>query len=153
LNPSSPASVASPRPELQLRCRRTDKLGIDGKLDPRKASEADIRGQAVFFGKGQCATCHVPPYYADDTMHNLKLERFFKAQLINGRMTSGDGPIKTFSSSVSGMRRSACAAKRLLSRLAADSLRRETLTTTSVERSAPHSIQEKKDLVTFLKAL
>ncbi len=29
-------------------------------------------------------------------MHNLQVERFFKPQLINGRMASADGPIKTF---------------------------------------------------------
>ena len=29
-------------------------------------------------------------------MHNLRAERFFKPQTINGRVTSGDGPIKTF---------------------------------------------------------
>ena len=29
-------------------------------------------------------------------MHNLKVERFFKAQMINGRKASADGPIKTF---------------------------------------------------------
>jgi cytochrome c peroxidase len=72
------------------------KLGIDGKLDPKKASEAEMRGQALFFGKGQCATCHQPPYYTDNTMHNLQVERFFKPRMINGRMASADGPIKTF---------------------------------------------------------
>jgi cytochrome c peroxidase len=29
-------------------------------------------------------------------MHNLKAERFFKPQMVNGRMASADGPIKTF---------------------------------------------------------
>jgi cytochrome c peroxidase len=29
-------------------------------------------------------------------MHNLKTERFYKPRLINGRMASADGPIKTF---------------------------------------------------------
>ena len=29
-------------------------------------------------------------------MHNLQAERFFKPQMINGRMASADGPIKTF---------------------------------------------------------
>jgi cytochrome c peroxidase len=72
------------------------KLGWDGKLDPGKASEAEKRGQQVFFGKGQCAVCHQPPYYTDNTMHNLRTERFFTPRLINGRMASADGPIKTF---------------------------------------------------------
>ena len=72
------------------------KLGIDGKLDMRKASEAEKRGQAVFFGKGQCSTCHIPPYYTDNSMHNLKVERFFKPRTINGRFANQDGPIKTF---------------------------------------------------------
>lgn len=29
-------------------------------------------------------------------MHNLKAERFYAPQMINGRMASADGPIKTF---------------------------------------------------------
>jgi cytochrome c peroxidase len=29
-------------------------------------------------------------------MHNMKTERFFKPRMINGRMASADGPIKTF---------------------------------------------------------
>jgi len=29
-------------------------------------------------------------------MHNLRAERFFKPKMINGRMASADGPIKTF---------------------------------------------------------
>jgi len=72
------------------------RLGIDGKLDPRKASEAELRGQALFLGKAQCATCHEPPYYTDNSMHNLQLERFYKPRMINGEMASADGPIKTF---------------------------------------------------------
>jgi cytochrome c peroxidase len=72
------------------------KLGIDGRLDARKASPAETRGQALFFGKAQCSTCHQPPYYTDNTMHNLRTERFFKPRMINGRMAAQDGPIKTF---------------------------------------------------------
>ncbi|QLH39669.1 MAG: cytochrome B6 [Defluviicoccus sp.] len=72
------------------------KLDIFGRLDPAKASESEMRGEEVFFGKGRCATCHAPPYYTDNLMHNLQTERFFKPQMINGRMASADGPIKTF---------------------------------------------------------
>jgi cytochrome c peroxidase len=38
----------------------------------------------------------MPPDYTDNTMHNLKLERFFTPRVINGMMAVGDGPIKTF---------------------------------------------------------
>ena len=72
------------------------KLDVFGKLDPAKASAAELRGQTVFFGKGKCATCHTPPYYTDNLMHNLQVERFFKETMINGRKASADGPIKTF---------------------------------------------------------
>ncbi len=72
------------------------KLGIDGKIDPRKGTPSEMRGQALFFGKANCASCHVPPYYTDNLMHNLKTERFYKPRMINGRMASADGPIKTF---------------------------------------------------------
>jgi cytochrome c peroxidase len=72
------------------------KLTVLGKLDPKTATEAELRGQDLFFGKAQCATCHVPPYYTDNLMHNLRTERFYKPQLINGMRAVGDGPIKTF---------------------------------------------------------
>ena len=72
------------------------KLGIDGKLDEEKASESEIRGQKLFFGKGNCGSCHPAPYYTDNLMHNMKTERFYKARMINGMMASADGPIKTF---------------------------------------------------------
>jgi cytochrome c peroxidase len=72
------------------------KLNIFGKLSPAKATESELRGQELFFGKAQCATCHTPPYYTDNLMHNLKVERFFKEVMINGRKASADGPIKTF---------------------------------------------------------
>jgi cytochrome c peroxidase len=72
------------------------KLDLFGKLDPAKATEAEMRGQEIFFGKGKCATCHVPPFYTDNLMHNLQVERFYKPVMINGRFASMDGPIKTF---------------------------------------------------------
>ncbi len=72
------------------------KLNVFGRLDPDKASESELCGEAVFFGKGQCAVCHAPPYYTDNLMHNLRTERFFKPQAYNGRMADSDGPIKTF---------------------------------------------------------
>ena len=72
------------------------KLDIYGKLDPQKATESELKGQEIFFGKAKCAVCHPAPYYTDNLMHNLKAERFFKPRMINGRMASADGPIKTF---------------------------------------------------------
>ncbi len=72
------------------------KLGIDGLLDPTKASTEELKGQELFLGKAKCASCHPAPYYTDGTMHNLKVERFFEPKMINGRMASADGPIKTF---------------------------------------------------------
>jgi cytochrome c peroxidase len=72
------------------------KLGIDGKVNPKKATAAERRGQDLFFGKATCAGCHQPPYYTDNSMHNLKVERFYTPRMINGRMASADGPIKTF---------------------------------------------------------
>jgi cytochrome c peroxidase len=60
-----------------------------GRLDPSKATESELRGEQVFFGKGQCANCHTAPFYLDHQLHDLHLERFLKD-------TPGDGPIKTF---------------------------------------------------------
>jgi cytochrome c peroxidase len=72
------------------------KLRISGKLDARRATESEMRGQELFFGKADCSSCHPAPYYTDNLMHNLQTQRFFKPQMVNGRMASADGPIKTF---------------------------------------------------------
>jgi len=72
------------------------KLNVFGKLDESIATEQEMRGQKLFFGKAQCAVCHSAPYYTDNLMHNLKAERFFKTKNILGRTATADGPIKTF---------------------------------------------------------
>jgi cytochrome c peroxidase len=64
------------------------KLTITGRLDPAQATEAEQRGEKLFSGKAQCNVCHPAPFYLDDKMHDLKLERFLNEP--------GDGPIKTF---------------------------------------------------------
>jgi cytochrome c peroxidase len=72
------------------------KLGWDGKLDPTKATPAELHGQEVFFGKGRCTECHSGPYFTDNTMHDLHGERFYNQHMVNGMMMAHDGPIKTF---------------------------------------------------------
>src|SRR5712675_2056426 len=72
------------------------KLDVFGRLDPSKATPAELRGQEIFFGKGQCGTCHADTYYTDNLMHDLKIERFFKPEIVNGLNETGDGAIKTF---------------------------------------------------------
>ncbi|MEO6189800.1 MAG: cytochrome B6 [Saprospiraceae bacterium] len=72
------------------------KLDIYGRLDPKKATVSELSGEALFFGKAKCATCHTPPYYTDNTMHDLQVERFYKPQLINGQYIHAEGTIKTF---------------------------------------------------------
>jgi cytochrome c peroxidase len=73
-------------------------LNLFGKVDPKKfqSDSPEMKGQDLFFGKAQCATCHTPPFYTDNLMHDLKVERFYKTQTINGHVATKQGPIKTF---------------------------------------------------------
>jgi cytochrome c peroxidase len=64
------------------------KLTFEGKIEPSLGTESERRGEALFFGRGKCASCHVPPNFLDNQMHDLHLERFLDEP--------GDGPIKTF---------------------------------------------------------
>jgi cytochrome c peroxidase len=72
------------------------KLDEFGKLKPDLATEQEMRGQKLFFGKARCAECHPAPFYLDDKMHDLKLERFYEPEMVAGHYTIPDGPIKTF---------------------------------------------------------
>lgn len=74
----------------------TPKLDTFGRLDPNKATEQELIGEEIFFGKGRCAECHPPPFYLDDKMHDLKIGRFYAPKMINGQYNIPEGPIKTF---------------------------------------------------------
>ncbi|MDT3778837.1 cytochrome B6 [Nitrospira sp. MA-1] len=64
------------------------KLDLFGRLNPKKATEEELRGEALFSGKAKCVACHTAPYFTDNLMHDLKVERFY-----HGR---AEGSIKTF---------------------------------------------------------
>jgi cytochrome c peroxidase len=72
------------------------KLNIYGALDSEKASPKELRGEKLFNGKARCSACHPAPYYTDNSMHDLKAERFYKQEMANGMMMAHDGSIKTF---------------------------------------------------------
>ena len=72
------------------------KLNVLGRLNRRKATEAEARGEDLFFGKANCSTCHTPPFYTDNLMHDLAVERFYKPRMEGGMMITKQGPIKTF---------------------------------------------------------
>jgi cytochrome c peroxidase len=68
----------------------TPKLNpVTGRLNRALATASETRGEEVFFGKGQCASCHPAPFYLDNQLHDLHLERFLTNE-------PGDGPIKAF---------------------------------------------------------
>ncbi|MGE3937096.1 MAG: cytochrome B6 [Nitrospirales bacterium] len=64
------------------------KLDVFGRLDSEKATEQEMRGQDLFNGKAKCAACHPPPYFTDNLMHDLRVERFYRGR--------AEGSIKTF---------------------------------------------------------
>jgi len=73
------------------------KLDPFGRLDPELATEQELRGEQIFFGKGRCFECHPPPIFSDNFMHDLKVERFYNEdEIVNGRKMSDGGPTKTF---------------------------------------------------------
>jgi cytochrome c peroxidase len=122
------------------------KLDILGKLDPAKATPAEMRGQEIFFGKGECSSCHQPPFYTDNLMHDLRTERFFKPVMINNMMAVGDGPIKTFA--LRGVKDNPpyMHDERLLTL-------EDTVEFFNLILGTKLQVQEKQDLVAFLRAL
>lgn len=64
------------------------KLNALYRLNKSKATESELRGEALFFGKASCVQCHSGPAFVDDYMHDLQVERFYVGR--------PEGPIKTF---------------------------------------------------------
>jgi cytochrome c peroxidase len=64
------------------------KLDETGHLIPGRATESELRGEKIFFGRGQCSSCHPAPFYLDNQMHDLHVERFVNE--------APDGQIKAF---------------------------------------------------------
>lgn len=64
------------------------KLDTFGHLRPELATESELRGEKLFFGKARCAECHPAPGYLDQQMRDLFMEKFVNEPPL--------GPIKTF---------------------------------------------------------
>jgi len=122
------------------------RLNIYGRLDRSRASQSEVRGEDLFFGKANCAVCHTPPYYTDGLMHDLKVERFYKPRMEGGMMITAQGPIKTFP--LRGIKESPPYLHdgRLLTL-------EDAVEFFNLVQQLNLSSQEKKDLVAFLRAL
>jgi len=72
------------------------KLNLYGRLNRTRATEPEKRGEDLFFGKANCHSCHVPPFFTDGLMHDLQVERFYRPRMEGGMMITAQGPIKTF---------------------------------------------------------
>jgi cytochrome c peroxidase len=64
------------------------KLLPSGNLDRAQATPSELRGEAIFRGKGQCASCHSGPYLTDNLSHDLRVERLYAGR--------AEGIMKTF---------------------------------------------------------
>lgn len=122
------------------------KLNVLGRLDRSKATQSEIRGEDLFFGKANCSQCHTPPYYTDNEMHDLAVERFYKPRMEGGMMITAQGAIKTFP--LRGIKESPPYLHdgRLLTL-------EDTVEFFNLVLELKLTAQEKKDLVAFMRAL
>lgn len=122
------------------------KLNVLGRLDRAKATQSEIRGEDLFFGKANCGACHAAPYYTDNQMHDLQVERFYKPRMEGGMMITAQGPIKTFP--LRGIKESPPYLHdgRLLTL-------EDTVEFFNLVLELKLTAQEKKDLVAFLRVL
>lgn len=71
------------------------KLDRFGRLREDLASDVELAGERLFFGKARCAECHPAPFYLDQLMHDLDAQRFYEPQLVLGHYDHAAGPMKT----------------------------------------------------------
>ena len=68
------------------------KLGPGGKLFKDKATEQELRGEELFFGKATCSSCHNGPAFTDDYMHDLQAGKILFGS--SGRVRSKTFPLR-----------------------------------------------------------
>jgi cytochrome c peroxidase len=122
------------------------KLNVMGRLIRSKATESEIRGEELFFGKANCSGCHTAPFYTDNLMHDLEVERFYKPRMEAGMLMTAQGPIKTFT--LRGIKESPPYLHdgRLLTL-------EDTVEFFNLVLELNLNAQEKKDLVAFMRVL
>ena len=79
-----------------------------GKLDPRKRRRQRCAARSCSSARRNARPAITPPYYTDNPMHNLQVERFFKPQ--NDQRHDGHG-------ATGRSRRSPCAASKIRRRI------------------------------------
>ncbi len=72
------------------------KLDPAGRLIEEKATDQELRGEELFFGKARCGECHAAPAYTNHEMQDLRLERFYEPEMISDHYSVPDGQIKAF---------------------------------------------------------
>ena len=85
------ASQGSPVQTTHWKLRQTapaPKLDATGRLNEKLATASELSGEKLFFGKARCAVCHPAPFFLDNQLHDLRVERFTGEAPV--------GPIKTF---------------------------------------------------------
>src|SRR5690606_23247428 len=77
INALDRATSVAPMAQMQnmLDFPPAPKLDEFGKLKKDEATEQELKGQEIFFGKARCAECHPAPFYLDHLMHDLHVER------------------------------------------------------------------------------
>jgi len=122
------------------------KLNVLGRLNRAAASQSEIRGEDLFFGKAQCSACHQAPFYTDNQMHDLAVERFYKPRMEGGMLITAQGAIKTFP--LRGIKESPPYLHdgRLLTL-------EDTVEFFNLVLELKLTAQEKKDLVSFMRVL
>lgn len=97
INALDRATSVAPMAQMQnmLDFPPAPKLDEFGKLKKDEATEQELKGQEIFFGKARCAECHPAPFYLDHLMHDLHVERFYEAKMVNGHFDHAAGPMKT----------------------------------------------------------
>ncbi len=69
--PSEPGQSVSSEDFAARMMELIEKKQADGTLKTTEDFNANaVRGMTVFYGKGRCAVCHVPPLFRDDAFHN-----------------------------------------------------------------------------------
>lgn len=70
-------------------------VSAESRFDKRQLTPKELRGEALFFGKARCSSCHAGPNFTDEMFHHIALDNGAMGRAAVTKRADDAGRLKT----------------------------------------------------------